>query len=174
MRTIIILILLILAYCTDTQAEQRYDVFVTKSGETIIASESRESDGKIKYIDKRGYQGIIQLSDIEYIYENTVLIEKLGENKIFEEKLAKKLIYLGTSKEVSWVKIKGNRVYIGLSNWTNEFKLIIPFAAFFGNKAIDFGTHVWAYDDLGNINEHVGIYCSASARYGKVYKNNCR
>lgn len=95
----------------------------------------------------------------------------------YKPALEKRLSYLSELPEVSWVEIENNNVYIGFNAIPDDLGTIVRAAAFHGNKAIDFGVHVWAVDT-----KYIGwrpagdnpYICTATARYGKVQKSNCK
>ncbi len=63
-----------------------------------------------------------------------------------KESLSGSISYLKSIKEVEWVSVDGNDVYIGFNQFPNDFKTICKGAALRGNEEIDFGVHVWAID----------------------------
>jgi len=90
--------------------------------------------------------------------------------------LAKRLSYLKDIPEVSWVKFDDNNVYIGFKTLPGDLGAIVNAAAIHGNRAIDFGVHVWAVPETQK-NFRPGLdpsYCSATARHGKIESNSCR
>jgi len=98
---------------------------------------------------------------------------KLVKKNEREEKIKSALNYLDEAvKEIQWIEIEGNTVYIGFKALPEDYVLIIKGAALRGNKAIDFGVHVWAISA-----EHRGwrpgkgpYYGEATARYGKIQR----
>jgi len=88
--------------------------------------------------------------------------------------LPKRLAYLNEIPDVAWVEFEQNNVYIGFRRVPSDLRNIVNGAAFAGNKEID-GVHVWAVpEDQRGFKPGSGPYiCSATARYGKVQKNNC-
>jgi len=89
--------------------------------------------------------------------------------------LKKRMEYLRGIEEVSWVEIDNNNVYIGFERRPLDLPAIVNAAAVVGNRALDFGVHVWAVAA-----EHSGwrpgdapYYCEATARYGKL-KSPCK
>lgn len=91
-----------------------------------------------------------------------------------QKALEARLAYLKDIPEVSWVEIKSNNVYIGLTSRPADLASIVGGAALFGNKAYGFGVHVWAVP-AERRNWKVGDpwYCEATGRYGKVEGNSC-
>jgi hypothetical protein len=85
-------------------------------------------------------------------------------------KLMKELEYLNKVEEIVWVEIEDNDVYIGFDPVPSDWELIIRAAAFNGNRAIDFGTHVWAaYGSRRGWRPGQSKYLGeVTARYGKV------
>ncbi len=90
-----------------------------------------------------------------------------------EAALRKKLAYLKSIPEVSWVVFDRNNVYLGLESLPSDIKIIVGAAAYHGNRAINFGVHVWAVDSKFRESPSDRYICFATARYGKVRKNSC-
>lgn len=67
------------------------------------------------------------------------LVRELPREKILKQRLG----YLKDRDEVCWVEIEDNNVYIGFSTRPPDLTTILRAAAFRGNRAIDFGVHVW-------------------------------
>lgn len=90
--------------------------------------------------------------------------------------LEKRLAYLETLPEVSWVDFDNNNVYIGFKSRPRDICGIINAAAIFGNRAYGFGVHVWAFtaDSRHGPVHKRPCYGLATARYGKIEKNTCR
>ncbi len=89
-----------------------------------------------------------------------------------EQRLKEALSYLNDIPEVSWVEFDNNTVYVGFSELPDDWELIIKMAALNGNKATDFGCHVWA-TPAKQKNKPVDkrrYYGTVTARYGKVGK----
>jgi len=89
-------------------------------------------------------------------------------------KLKSALNYLNEINEVKWIDIDGNDVYIGFEPLPSDYKIICKSAALNGNRAINFGVHVWAIDAS---KYHKGwrpgdspFYYTITARYGKIEK----
>ncbi len=87
-----------------------------------------------------------------------------------ESALKQELAYLDDVEEiVSW-RVDDNNVYIHFAPVPDDWRGIIRGAALRGNRAIDFGCHVWAIDHRvrqargGN----AGYLDEVTARYGKV------
>lgn len=98
-----------------------------------------------------------------------VIEKEIVREQTEEEQLKNRLDYLYEIPEISWVKFERNSVYIGFTSVPSDLTLILGAAAFHGNKAIDFGVHVYAYDARrygpttgGN------FFKGATCRYGKV------
>ena len=87
--------------------------------------------------------------------------------------LKEQLAYLLSVSEVAWVDIYDNNVYVGLNAVPQDLGLIVGAAALHGNRAINFGVHVWAVNSNFRESPLDGYRCSATARYGKVQKNDC-
>ena len=91
--------------------------------------------------------------------------------------LEERLTYLNDIPEISWVEFDGNDVYIGFNKRPSDLGSIVRGAAAFGNKAYGFGVHVWAVpaaEKGWRPGKGSNSYCSATGRYGKVEKSNCR
>lgn len=91
-----------------------------------------------------------------------------------EKILRRRLAYLMEIPEVKWVEFDDNTVYIGFDPYPANGSTIIRAAAFHGNKAINFGCHVWAVpaDQIGNPPWYGTMsgkwYDEVTARYGQV------
>ncbi len=91
--------------------------------------------------------------------------------------LEARLVYLTDLPEVSWVIFNDNNVYVGFSSRPRDMGMIVNAAALHGNRAYGFGVHIYAVPDSDRDKLPWGkwrLYCSASARYGKVTKNDCK
>jgi len=62
----------------------------------------------------------------------------------YGKKIMDRLEYLNDVKEIVWIEIESNAVYIGFEPIPNDWEMIIDFAALYGNNVTGFGTHVWA------------------------------
>jgi hypothetical protein len=87
-------------------------------------------------------------------------------------KLSSALSYLNEMNEVKWIDIDDNDVYIGFDPLPSDYKIVCKAAALNGNKAINFGVHVWA---INASKYHKGwrpgdgtYYYETTARYGKI------
>ncbi len=81
-----------------------------------------------------------------------------------EIKLKQALAYLNEIPEIEWVKFEDNTVRIGVNKLPRDINIIASAAALHGNKAINFGVHVWVHPA-----NNPGIYYGeVTARYGKV------
>ena len=90
--------------------------------------------------------------------------------------LSKRLAYLKDMPEVSWVEVNNNSVFIGFKTLPRDLKSIVSAAAIHGNRAADFGVHIWAVPESQK-NFRPGLdpsYCTATARHGKIESNSCR
>jgi len=101
--------------------------------------------------------------------EKEARAKREAERRGKDSKLENRLNYLYEIPEISWVRFDDNSVYIGFTSIPSDITLILGGAAFFGNKAIDFGVHVYAYDACrygpttgGN------FFRGATCRHGKV------
>ena len=83
--------------------------------------------------------------------------------------LKSELSYLNDIIEITWWEVEDNNVYINFNPVPNDWNLIMRGAAFRGNKAIDFGTHVWALKGKkeGWRPGHSPYLGVATARYGE-------
>lgn len=89
-----------------------------------------------------------------------------------EVKLRAALAYLIDIPEVSWFEVVGNNVYVGFNSKSDDLSLIIRGAAVKGNKAIQFGVHVWAVP-ANNRGWRPGkgpFYEEVTARNGKIQR----
>lgn len=97
--------------------------------------------------------------------------EKEIQNKIPKESeeasLKKRLNYLYNIPEISWIKFEHNSVYIGFNSSRSDVTTILRMAAFHGNKAIDFGVHIYAYK-CSYPTTGGNFFKGATCRYGKV------
>ena len=93
-----------------------------------------------------------------------------------EAVLQRSLAYLMEIPEINWVRFDNNNVYIGFSSYPTDGNLIIKFAAVHGNKAINFGCHVWAVptNQVSNPPYYGTMsgkwHDEATARYGRIEK----
>ena len=75
--------------------------------------------------------------------------------------------------EVVWCKFVGNTIYVGFETYPHDGEAILMGAALYGNKAINFGCHVWAvHADQKNNHPYYGTfsgkwYDEVTARYGR-------
>jgi len=94
-----------------------------------------------------------------------------------EQELSKALAYLRTSvDEVAWVKFERNNAHVGLKERPSDLRLLCATAAMNGNRAMDFGCHVWFYDTSRAASPTTNVdlaFCECTARYGKVQDNHC-
>ena len=84
--------------------------------------------------------------------------------------LREELSYLSDIPEVAWIEVEKNSVYVGFSLLPNDWEMIIKGAALRGNKATNFGCHVWAVDadKKGWRPGDSPFYGEFTARYGKL------
>ena len=89
-----------------------------------------------------------------------------------ETTLRQALCYLINNEdlpEIKWVEFDDNTVYIGFNPYPNDGESILRGAALKGNKAINFGCHVWAIPagqtDRTSVDRY---YNEVTARYGKI------
>lgn len=84
--------------------------------------------------------------------------------------LREELSYLSDIPEVAWIEIERNNVYVGFYSLPDDWEMIIKGAALRGNKAINFGCHVWTVDanKKGWRPGDSPFYGEFSARYGKL------
>ena len=90
--------------------------------------------------------------------------QEASREAILEETLS----YLSTLEDVAWVHFDGNNVYVGFTRRPDDLDMVLRAAALKGNRAIDFGVHVWgipADEPRGSVDR---VYGEASARYGKI------
>lgn len=84
--------------------------------------------------------------------------------------LKSELNYLNDIKEITWWEVDDNDVYINFEPLPTDWNMIIRAAALKGNKAIDFGVHVWSMSgkQKGWRPGDSGYTGSVTARYGKI------
>ena len=99
-----------------------------------------------------------------------VEVEKKQTQDNYEIILKKRLAYLNDIEEVSHFKVDHNTVYVYFKAFPSDWCTIIKAAAWHGNKAIDFGCHVWAMD-ANNPDSFLG---TATVRHGKHEKRDCK
>lgn len=147
------------------EIKARVQAETPEQSEMILKQEAEEeinyAGEKMTKTDQEEARKQIRVRDVE----KRAKIEK----KVEDNRLKDRLDYLYEIDEVSWVKFERNSVYIGFSSVPSDLTTILGFAAFHGNKAIDFGVHVYAYDACrygpttgGN------FFKGATCRYGKV------
>jgi len=87
-----------------------------------------------------------------------------------EATLREELLYLNEIEEIAWWEVEDNNVYIGFRELPSDWQWIIRGAALRGNKAIDFGCHVWAVRGRapGWRPGDPGFVDQVTARYGRV------
>ena len=90
--------------------------------------------------------------------------KKISSSQSRETKLAEALAYLDDVPEIKWIEIDSNTVHLGVDPLPLDIKLIAQAAAFNGNKAINFGVHVWVHP----ANDKSKYYGETTARYGKI------
>ena len=80
------------------------------------------------------------------------------------------LKYLNDMEAVSWWEVDGNDVYINFNDISFNYKAAIRMAATLGNRATDFGVHVWALNgkQRGWRPGDSGYLDNVTARYGKL------
>jgi len=87
-----------------------------------------------------------------------------------QSKVKSALSYLNDIDEVAWVEIDDNNVYVGFDPSPSDMDAIIRAAAMTGNRAADFGVHVWAVK-ANQRNWRPGqesYLAEPSARHGKI------
>jgi len=62
----------------------------------------------------------------------------------YGKKLMERLEYLNDVKEIIWIEIESNIIYIGFDPVPDDWQLIINYVGLWGNAKIGFGCHVWA------------------------------
>ena len=84
--------------------------------------------------------------------------------------LKEKLNYLNDMEAVSWWEVDGNDVFINFHDLSFNWKAAIRMAATLGNRATDFGVHVWALNgkQRGWRPGDGGYLENVTARYGKL------
>ena len=87
-----------------------------------------------------------------------------------ENILRRELHYLSELEDVEWVEFDGNDVYIGFTRRPADLEAVLRAAALNGNRAIDFGVHVWAAPaaDKGWRPGSGQYYAEVTARNGKI------
>ena len=85
--------------------------------------------------------------------------------------------YLAQREDVKWIEYQGNEIYIGFYPFPADYSYICNHAAEIGNKAMDFGCRVYAYDAskhrslIGNTHDYT--YMTAW-RYGQKEDSDTR
>ena len=92
-----------------------------------------------------------------------------------QEKLARTLAYLKKIPEITWISFEGNSVYIGWKERPGDIRAVVGAAAFHGNRAINFGVHLYNYDASRFPRPTNGplFFCTATVRHGKHKNNDC-
>ena len=87
-----------------------------------------------------------------------------------EAVLIETLEYLNDMEAVSWWEVDGNDVYMNFNDISFNYKAAIRMAATLGNRATDFGVHVWALNgkQKGWQPGDGGYLENVTARYGKL------
>jgi hypothetical protein len=87
-----------------------------------------------------------------------------------QSKVKNAISYLNDIDEVAWVEVDNNNVYVGFDPVPSDMDAIIRAAAMNGNRAADFGVHVWAVKSTQrNWRPGQGSYLAQhSARHGKI------
>lgn len=95
-----------------------------------------------------------------------------------EAKIREALSYVESVREVAWLEVNNNNVYLGFEPAPSDLSIVVGGAALKANDAIGFGAHVWAVDasvaDRSWRPGDRGFICNATARFGQVQKNSCR
>ncbi|MDY6789867.1 MAG: hypothetical protein SWH54_01245 [Thermodesulfobacteriota bacterium] len=84
------------------------------------------------------------------------------------------MAYLKDIPEISWVVFDENSVYLGFNKVPGDMSAIVRGAALQGNKAYGFGVHVWAMNANKGDWKTAPHYCTATARWGRITKSDCR
>jgi len=84
--------------------------------------------------------------------------------------LREALEYLNDIQEIAWWEIDGNDVYVGFASWPSDGEIILMAAALAGERAINFGCHVWGVraEKRGWRPGDGHYYAEVTARYGKI------
>lgn len=84
--------------------------------------------------------------------------------------LSQSVKYLSDISEVSWIEVNDNNVYVGFNPVPSDWNAIIRAAALQGNKATNYGVHVWAIRGAqkGWRPGDSGLVGEVTARYGKI------
>jgi len=98
-----------------------------------------------------------------------VLLSVFSEDNTLsrEAGLKSALAYLNAIPEVKWVEFERNTVHLGVEPLPDDIKLIAHAAAMNGEKAINFGVHVWVHP-ANDRNKYYGT--ATAARHGKISK----
>ena len=123
-----------------------------------------------KYIQK----GIFVLS-VLFVFGNLSVFVGCGERKTSRQPpkaLFEAVKYLSDIPEVKWVDLDDNNIYIGFNPVPDDMIAVCTAAALHGNKAINFGVHVWAinaarYNKGWRPGDGSYIY-ETTARHGKI------
>jgi len=87
-----------------------------------------------------------------------------------EATLKSEMRYLNDIEEIAWWEVDGNNVYVGFREVPSHWQWIIRGAALRGNRAINFGCHVWAVKGgaPGWRPGDPGYLGQVTARYGRI------
>jgi hypothetical protein len=101
---------------------------------------------------------------------STKLAESTNKQRSREIILRQELSYLNDIEEVAWYEVDDNDVIVGFEPLPEDWELVIRGAALRGNRAIDFGCHVWAVKakDRGWRPGTGPYYGEVTARQGKI------
>ena len=84
--------------------------------------------------------------------------------------LERTLAHLKEIPEIAWVRFYRNTVFIGVDRVSSDIQSIAQAAAFHGNRAIDFGVHVWVVPASSTCGAFKNYYGMTTARHGKIEK----
>ena len=87
-----------------------------------------------------------------------------------ENTLKQTLAYLNEIPEVARIRFDRNTVIIGVDRVPYDIQSIAQAAAFHGNRAIDFGVHVWVVPASSTCGAFKNYYGMTTARHGKIEK----
>ena len=73
-----------------------------------------------------------------------------------------------SEEDVAWIHFEDNNVYVGFTEVPLDLNSLLRAWALQGNRAIDFGVHVWAVPADAPRGSVERTYAEATARYGKI------
>ena len=113
---------------------------------------------------------VIIIVFITYYIGSQQEISSQQEVSLRQVTLERNLSYLKELPEIAWVRFDRNTVIIGIDRVPSDIQSIAQAAAFHGNRAIDFGVHVWVVPASSTCGAFKNYYGMTTARHGKIEK----